>query len=169
MRDIRVLLLTTAALAALCACGGEPGRPGVASVDGAARTDGTASAPASLTPEDASVRFARCMREQGVDMPDPVPGSGPGIKIDSGNRAAIEEAMEKCRPVLESAGVIPDLDDPAVKDAQLEFARCMREHGVDMPDPGEGGGIRIPEGLNEERTREAGEACRHLIQRGGPR
>jgi hypothetical protein len=59
-------------------------------------------------------------------------------------------------------------EDP--QEAALEYARCMREHGIDMPDPGEGGLVVRKEpgkgsGADPESSkfRQAEEACKHLL------
>src|SRR4051812_20156665 len=42
-----------------------------------------------------------------------------------------------------------DLDP---QDAMLKFAQCMGEHGVDVPDPGPNGGIRVDgKGLSQDQ------------------
>ena len=47
--------------------------------------------------------------------------------------------------------------------AQLKFARCMREHGVNVPDPkpdARGPGlVRVGEGVSPQVMRRADEAC----------
>ncbi|MFC7647395.1 hypothetical protein ACFQX6_47920 [Streptosporangium lutulentum] len=50
--------------------------------------------------------------------------------------------------------------DPKRLDEMVKFARCMREQGIDMPDPEPGGGIRLtmPKG-GEQKMRAAQEAC----------
>ena len=59
------------------------------------------------------------------------------------------------------------------RDAGLKFARCMREHGVDMPDPkvgGDGGGIAAtldPEQMNAPAFKRAEKACGSPIGRTG--
>ena len=50
----------------------------------------------------------------------------------------------------------------------LAFAQCMREHGVDIPDPqfGEGGGAGLrlrSSNPNDPKFREAEEACRDKL------
>ena len=51
----------------------------------------------------------------------------------------------------------------------LDFARCMREHGIDMPDPGEGGMIFNVGGPGEDGSFDkdtfeaAQEACQDLL------
>jgi hypothetical protein len=107
---------------------------------------------------DALLDFAACMREHGVDMPDPQPAGGGGaaftIRVggdDASSPLAPDddtflEAEAACRGHLEALDA-PDQDpqrEAELVDAFLEFAECMRENGVDMPDPIVGGGnIRI--------------------------
>ena len=60
-----------------------------------------------------------------------------------------------------------DLDP---EDAMLEFAQCMREHGVDMadPEPG-GGGVRINgEGHPQEQMKAAETACQKWMDMARP-
>jgi hypothetical protein len=56
--------------------------------------------------------------------------------------------------------------DAKTKQAMLDFAKCMREHGVDMPDPkfGEGGGVSMvrKKGTDPETDRKAEQACKHF-------
>ncbi|MFK0119927.1 hypothetical protein [Streptomyces sp. NPDC090994] len=48
-------------------------------------------------------------------------------------------------------------DEKAVK-----YTQCLREHGLDVEDPGEGGGIRITGRIKKEVMDKAMEACRDL-------
>jgi hypothetical protein len=133
---------------------------------------------------EAALDFAQCMRENGVDMPDPTAGGGIRLQAGpgSGNNAqTVEKAEEACRKHLE------DVEPPEISEEQqrefkeraLRFARCMREQGIDMPDPtfGEGGRVQQrlgPEGINPEdpRFQEAQEECSQYQPRmrmeGGP-
>jgi hypothetical protein len=61
--------------------------------------------------------------------------------------------------------------------AALDYARCMRAHGVDMPDPQfntDGGGLRITQQggpgskVPPERMRAADNACQHIRDRMKP-
>lgn len=68
----------------------------------------------------------------------------------------------------------PGQIDPAARDAMVSFARCMREHGVEMPDPtGDGlvmrrGGEGGPDPESEE-FQQAEKACdHHLADLGRP-
>ncbi|GIH78436.1 hypothetical protein [Planobispora longispora] len=49
------------------------------------------------------------------------------------------------------------------REAALKFAQCMREHGVDMEDPGADGAIRIKAKGKGEKIQEAQEACKHFM------
>jgi hypothetical protein len=169
------LLLTPLVLAVvLVACSGTAAAPGVASLD--EPSDGASPSPsASVDPEQARLDFARCMREHGIDMPDPgTGGRGGATRIGGGDPEKLQEAMEACREHFQ--GVMgergPELSQEQL-DAMLEFAQCMREHGIDMPDPGNGG-MRVElgkGGIDPESPefREAQEACDDLLGELGPR
>lgn len=125
---------------------------------------------------EAALRYAECMRRHGVDVPDPSPGEG-GIVLrgpgPNGNTAAFERAQEACRKHLEDVRP-PELseeEERELREQALRHARCMREHGVDMPDPtfGEGGKVqmKIEGGIDPESPafQEAQRACGEI----GPR
>ena len=173
MRRLLALLVVLSLVLTACA-GASAGPSGVVSLESDA-PDPAASATAepSVDPEDAMLAFARCMREQGVDLPDPGAGGGGPIRVggeDGIDPDTFRAANEACREHLE--GVIgeegPQLT-PEQRDAMLAFARCMREHGVPMPDPGDGGFIVEAGGEddlpdpNDPTFRAAEEACRHLM------
>lgn len=185
----RLPLVTVTLVLALVAmaCGGSTG-PEVASLESA---DPGANAGASPTPstdpEEAALAFAECMRDHGIDMPDPeidangnmrvtIGGGGPG-EID---RETMDAAQEACRELLPGGGFGgPGGRELTPEDQEriLAFTACMREHGIDIPDPqfGEGGGfIRIGPGdngddggpafdPNDPAFQEAQEACRELL------
>jgi hypothetical protein len=122
-----------------------------------------------LEPEfqDAVLEFAECMRDHGVDMPDPEFTEDGGVMISAGavastdgdgggqvpsdaDMAEMDEANEACEPIMEEArGSMPEPDPEQMAEMQdqaLEFAECMREHGIDFPDPtfdDEGGRMSI--------------------------
>jgi hypothetical protein len=97
--------------------------------------------------QDAQVRYSRCMREHGIDMPDP--GADEQMRIEIDDPDAWQEAEEECRPILEE--IVGTFEPPSeeeqarMREQALEFAKCMREHGVDMPDPqfSDDGGVTI--------------------------
>lgn len=97
----------------------------------------SAGAGPSVAAQDV-VAFARCMREHGQNVPDPKPGEQwrPARDIAKDD-PAWAAAFEACGHLLKAGDAE---DEPATPTAeQLEqlraFAKCMREHGVEMSDP----------------------------------
>lgn len=145
IRPIRLLALLGAILLGLAACGGSSGAtaPTLASL-----SDNSADGPAATTttnvvadPEMAFQEYAACMRQHGIDMPDPeTSGSGGVISIggEGFDLEAMDEAAAACDPILEGAFGEFELSpeqEAEVRDQELAFARCMRDNGVDWPDP----------------------------------
>jgi hypothetical protein len=195
----RLPLLVVGLIGLLAACSATAGGPGVATLDepGASASSAPADAAASTAPSDpqeAFLAYAQCMRDHGIDMPDPemvpVEGEGPGgvafkVGVDGGatlDKEDFRAADTACHHFL--ANVVGDKAggglSPEDEDRLLQFARCMREHGIDMPDPQTGGGMIIDEEQgdgsridpNSAEFQAAQEACGSLlpgkIQGGGP-
>jgi hypothetical protein len=129
-------LLSTSALA-LAACGADPS------------SNGETAGNREQQMQDAALKYARCMRENGVDMPDPQFRQG-GMTMRSPNGASpakMHKADQACRKYL--AAVKPpqmsEEDQKKFRAAALANARCMREHGIDFPDPtfGPDGGAQV--------------------------
>jgi hypothetical protein len=129
----------------------------------------------------AQVKFAECMRDNGVDMPDPgAEGGRRDFKIggDSGiSPEKFETATKACEKYRKD--IRPQLteeEQQEFKEQALAHSRCMREHGIDFPDPtfdAEGGArVRLGRGsggkLNDEdpKFKAAQEACGDLIGKG---
>ena len=88
------------------------------------------------------MKFAACMREHGVsDFPDPdasgeltIDGIVNGSSLDP-STAAWKQAIGACKD-LQPPGFTGHKRRAEQQDAALEFAQCIREHGVkDFPDP----------------------------------
>ncbi len=92
------------------------------------------------TKRDGAVRFADCMRENGVsEFPDPNAGGdqeiGAGMKSLETSSAAWKNAIGACKD-LRPPGLLGGKASPQEMSARLEFAQCMRDNGVeDFPDP----------------------------------
>jgi hypothetical protein len=170
---------------ALAACGGSPDGDRVASLSGGGvttTTNGTAKA-AAKDPQQAALDFAKCMREHGIDMPDPEVNEQGGIRMRVGGPGGgarpdpkkLEAAQKACGNLIGGGGDGDRQLDPAQRDAMVAFARCMREHGIDMPDPtGDGLLMRRDDkggpDPSSEQFQEAQKACdQHLanIRPGG--
>jgi hypothetical protein len=146
--------IAAAALAGtMVACGGSP--------------KSSASGPSSTNPTDQAVKFAQCMRQHGVNMPDPKPGAGGrfGLQVEvkgGAGKQKLDTASQACRKLLPNGGR-PNLtpaQQAKFRDAALKFAQCMRAHGVQVPDPGQGGGIiQMRRSQNSAAFKSAMTAC----------
>jgi hypothetical protein len=149
-------LLAVALVFATAACGGLPFV--------------SAAKPApTLNPYQASLAYSQCMRTHGVpDYPDP--GSSGAVSIYAGsssdlnpNSAAFQAAKQACQSLEAAKGHRTQAD----KQRFLEYARCMRSHGVtDFPDPvfnANGAEIDYPGDLNSPVFKAADQACRPLL------
>lgn len=187
-RDPRPIVVAVLGLAlALAACA-EPSDGGkVASLSGDKATRATAGAAKDAKdkdPQQAALDFARCMREHGVDMPDPevddkgrirvrIGAGGPGGGGARPDPKKLEAAQKACGSLM-GGGDGDRQIDPAQRDAMVAFARCMREHGIDMPDPTGDDLVMRRDGEqgpdpDSARFQEAEQACdHHLANLGRP-
>ena len=125
---------------------------------GSEDTNGAVSAESEgtsdMTDEESLLAFAECMRDNGVDFPDPVveadgtvtfgfrPGGGGGgglaVLREIGRNPNLPAARDACSGLLEGLAFGPGqggFDLVELQDTLLEFAQCMRDNGVDMGDP----------------------------------
>ena len=188
----RGLVVIAAFSVLLAACGGGAASDGgIASLqEEEADTGATTTTAAEVDPEQAFLDFTACMREHGIDMPDPeissagggfafgitVEGSAEAGAPDNAEMERMNAANEACSHFLE--GVVSQFERPdmsEMQDQMLAFAQCMRENGVDMPDPefSEDGSVSIfgpgEEGTaieidpNDTTFQEAQEACNEIF------
>jgi hypothetical protein len=176
----RVIALTAAAFALVSGCtrsNAEDGG-GVASLgssSASATPGGDAQSGDGKTDEDKARDFAKCMREHGVNMPDPEVDDQGRMKIQiNGDNGLTEEQMKKadeeCRHLMPNGGKPQQLDAEAL-DRMREHAKCLREHGLDVPDPDPNNpGIQIrADESNKEKVDAAMKACESLMPGGGER
>jgi predicted small lipoprotein YifL len=190
-RIVGLLLLALLLVPTLAGCGEKDDEAQVASLDGSgdeADGDTEDTGDDEKSDEDQALEFAACMRENGVpDFPDPeVDGEGGGLTFrrdDSGggadqpDRATVEKAMKACEDLApRGGGRFSEEDRSKMQDAFLEYAACMREHGIDMPDPefSEDGGGAFQRGgpgmdPDDPEFAAAHEACEDKLGETGPR
>jgi hypothetical protein len=109
----------------------------------------------NVTTRAKGVKFAGCMRDNGVsEFPDPdasgeltIDGIANGSSLDT-STAAFTKALGACRD-LEPGGFMGHKRSASEQRNGLEFAQCMRDNGVkDFPDPTNDGPLidtsRIP-------------------------
>jgi hypothetical protein len=125
-----VSLLASCALAslALTACGGSGPNANASTQDS----------------EQQIVNFARCMREHGVEVVAPT-GSGGPIRAKGANPQTMEAAQKACRRYQPKGGKenLSPAERAQREDQINKFAKCMREHGVQVQTPSSGGGFAI--------------------------
>ncbi|WP_158840208.1 hypothetical protein [Saccharothrix deserti] len=99
------------------------------------------SSSAETSQEDRSREFARCMRDNGVDVPDPDPAGGKWGGLGKVDRTDpdVEKAIEACREFMPGGGDLSKLD-PEMMDRLREFTQCLRDNGVEVSDPDPNGG-----------------------------
>ena len=141
----------------LAACGGgddaNSATPVVVAADGAAPDDGDApdddatADAATASDEELALQFAACMRDEGIDWPDPITEADGSIDLFGGQAPAsiaadasdevIEAAAETCGPIIEGASFLPGAGgiDEETQDLLLDFAQCLRDEGIDADDP----------------------------------
>jgi len=184
--------------------GDDDGTDGVASIDGTETAEGEADDDGGggggrvddSEFQDAMLEFAACMREHGIDMPDPeFDGDGGGVMIgggpdEPGNQPSQEEfeaADEACSSIMDE--VRPDIqltpeEQAEMQDDMVAVSQCMRDKGWDMPDPqvNEDGSVMVernqddptsgkaPTPENREEHQSDMEACQEElgIERTGP-
>jgi len=98
---------------------------------------GTTSSGADkkLTAQEKAVKFAECMRGNGVPhFPDPDPNGDSNFGVDV-TREVWLKAVDACK-ALKPPGALSSKRTPKQQSASLRFAQCVRDHGVkDFPDP----------------------------------
>jgi hypothetical protein len=157
-------------LLALAACGGGDKGSGVASLGGGKATP-TTGAGGSQDERQAALNWARCVRQHGVNLPDPqLSGDGGIIQrfprgVGKGpDDPKFRAAEQACRQYQPDGGQ-PGRPSPQEQQEALAFARCMRQHGISMPDPqitAEGIVEQFPTGVDRDdkpRLRAAEQAC----------
>jgi hypothetical protein len=195
-RLVATVGLALALAGSLAACGADTGGNDVASLATGDQAGGTSTTEVKpLTDEeiaDAQEAFQDCMKEQGVDIQmagtaaDGTDGGGMIMRVEGGGRGEdppedlpseeeMDAANEACQPLMEKViqnAPKPDPEEVArMKEQALEFAQCMRDNGVDMPDPEfseDGGGITQsiggPDEAEDPDMESAMQTCRELMK-----
>lgn len=125
--------------------------------------DAQAQSSGSPNAQDKSVQFAQCMREHGVNIPDPKPGGG-GLKVPKealADKAKLNAAIKACGKYGgQAVKGLTGQGGAQNQDKQLKLARCLRQHNVDVADPQAGKPLKLPPGsLNSARVKEALKTC----------
>lgn len=109
--------------------------------------DGEVANLAFADREEAVLAYTQCLRDQGLDVDDPVPGAAGGrgfLRGGPGQTGGLDRLSEEfqvaqavCGEILEAAR--PEIDPVQQQERlseELLLARCLRENGYpDYPDP----------------------------------
>ena len=98
-------------------------------------TPTSSGATSKATAQEKAVKFAECMRVNGVpNFPDPDPKGDTNFGVDV-SREVWLKAVDACK-ALKPPGALSAKRTPKEQSASLRFAQCVRDHGVkDFPDP----------------------------------
>ena len=129
-------------------CGSNaPSKSGTASSTGSASNTSSAGTPSTgtgttsggattkLSAQEKAVKFAECMRANGVPhFPDPDPKGALNFGVDV-SKEVFTKAVDACK-ALQPPGALSARRTPKQQSASLRFAQCIRDNGVkDFPDP----------------------------------
>ncbi len=143
---------------AMAGCGQKNDDPDIASATGKKNKAASAADKNGKNAQADFLKYAKCMRENGIDMPDPkvdeqsggvMVGAAPGATGMDGKK--MEAAIKKCQSLMPpppNGGKMSEKD----KEEALKFAKCMRQNGVNMPDPTFEG-----KGMTTQRLDDAGD------------
>jgi hypothetical protein len=120
-------LAVIALVAPISACG--------SSAPAGSGSSSTASSNNTASKREKGVRFAECMRSNGVgDFPDPN-ANGEFVYGVSVTPAVFQKAVTACK-ALQPPGSLSAQRSPKQQSLALKFAQCVRNDGVnDFPDP----------------------------------
>jgi len=113
-----------------------------ASTSASASESASGDDEADLDPEDAMLKFTQCMREHGVDVPDPGPEGDVHVDGRGLSQDQMETAQAACQKWMDMAEP-EDGGEPLTEEEKqsfLDMAACMRERGWNFPDPTFDGG-----------------------------
>jgi hypothetical protein len=167
------LLLALGLAVAGCGSGGGGKSNGVASLDGGKATTTTGGGGGGDRRQRA-LAYARCLRQHGIDLPDPTfDAQGrmtmqlpSGVGPDDPKFKAADQACKQYAPSGE-----PEQVDPQTQQQMVAYARCMRQHGINIADPKPGEGINVDggKGVNPDdpKFKAADQACQQYAPKGG--
>lgn len=161
MLNKTIATVSMAALAlVLSGCTSSEEDSGIVKLDDSDAT-ATEAAAAEGTSEEQALAFAQCMRDNGVDFPDPTVDSdgNPSFEgafgrseeggFDPGD-TSFQDAMTACGDLMEGLMVGMgggDFDQEGISEALYSYTQCLRDEGLDVGDitldsmmPGGGGG-----------------------------
>lgn len=177
-----LLIISLALFAAACGQKATSAKDGVASLtDESAEVAASSSDAPTETNEEAALTFAQCMRDSGIDFPDPTvdengtPSFGDAFR--SGSDGEFDPQSDEFGAALETCDALTadvtfgghggaNMDPAILQVALLPYTDCLRDEGLDVGDfilgegnalhgggaPQSGTGTRASGGDNAERV-----------------
>jgi uncharacterized membrane protein YgcG len=172
-----VALAALLALAVLAtACGGSSASSGGVAAIGSTSAGETTTTTSAADRAAALTKAAQCMRDHGVpSFPDPTTDSSGNVRLTGlrgfdRNDPAMRTAFTACRSLFQaSRPQFSPSQQQQFQNALLAFAKCVRAHGYDMPDPtfggtpGQGGGPFGGINRNDPAFQKARTACQSVL------
>jgi hypothetical protein len=155
----------------VAACGGGGSQAAAPSAQNGTSSQNGTSAPSSA--RQSAILFVSCIRAHGVpDFPDSAVSANDGqlelnvpgyLKADP----RFEPALRACQKYLPGGGSAAKTQHVSIQQ-ELNYARCMRSHGItSFPDPLPGGGFNFTGNTSSAQFQAAGNACRATLGSSG--
>lgn len=143
---LRVLAGAALLTLGLGACGQADGGGGVASLSGQGQATTTTTAAGGKDFQEARLKWAQCMRENGVDVPDPGADGRIEIRKESGSGGGerrvlpdedpdFQKAEKACEKHMQGVQPPAGFKPEEMQERLLNLAKCLRGKGYDVPDP----------------------------------
>ncbi|HYD10365.1 MAG TPA: hypothetical protein VEA78_09695, partial [Acidimicrobiales bacterium] len=151
-RSLIAAIGATSLLLAACGGGGDDGADDVATLTEGERYATTTST--TIDPEQAMLAFAECMRDNGVDFPDPGADGRHEISVEAAEEDEWQAAQEACEAHRPRMAPVSEEDRAEIEEQARAMAECMRDRGWNMPDPvvrtpGDGG-VQVMQGAPDD-------------------
>ncbi|MFW5420910.1 hypothetical protein J0910_30270 [Nocardiopsis sp. CNT-189] len=124
------------ALLLAAGCGGNDSGEEVPSAGGASSQ--------AADPEQQQAEYDACLREHGLELPEEGEDPG-GVDIDDETLAS---AMQACEDLAPASGESLEFSPEDIEELRA-WTECMREEGIDIPDPDSDGVIDL-EGVDPQ-------------------
>jgi hypothetical protein len=147
------VVLVVALMASACSDGGDSAEIASLETDSAntPEDDSNGDVDPEAESEAAMLAFTQCLRDQGIDVDDPTMDADGNMQLPPINievpdvmtdpdelpdMSEFEDTIAPCEEHLEGVvSTFSSADTTEIEDMLLAYAKCMRDNGVDMPDP----------------------------------
>ncbi len=124
-------------------------------------TEGTSVSGQGKKDDDA-YKYRQCLRDNGVKVDEPKAGQAAGIEVK--DEKAFKKAQQACKDLPGAGKEMSQEEQEKALDQAVKFAKCMREQGVDIPDPQlRDGSLSVAAGggpdVSKEKMEKAQKAC----------